>query len=253
MNKTRILANMHLYAVLPRLEELVRLDEEAERIAREMNITIHFLVNAGPSLYLTIADGKVSSSRVKGRKSDAGLFFYSCDQFNRMFLGEKVIPLPFKGITKFKDLKKFTRLSEILTRYLKPSDADMADPAFRAKHVELTLMVGLAGAGEIAENDPKVRRIKEELRDGSILFSVLPDGPTAHVVVEHGRIGIFNGPIDDPSSTIEIRDVDLAVALLAGKVDTFAANGAGDIKASGFLPLADEFNALLDRVGLYLE
>ena len=46
--------------------------------------------------------------------------------------------------------------------------------------------------------------------------------------------------------------MDLAVALIKGQVDTFAANGAGDIRASGSLTLADEFNTLFDRVGLYL-
>jgi len=44
----------------------------------------------------------------------------------------------------------------------------------------------------------------------------------------------------------------LAVDLVKGEVDTFAANGSGDIKASGGLALADEYNALFDRVGLYL-
>jgi len=41
--------------------------------------------------------------------------------------------------------------------------------------------------------------------------------------------------------------------LINGKVDSFAANGGGDIKVSGNLHLADEFNHLFDRVGFYLK
>jgi hypothetical protein len=42
------------------------------------------------------------------------------------------------------------------------------------------------------------------------------------------------------------------MGLISGAVDTFAANGSGDIQASGNLHVADEFNHLFDRVGFYL-
>ncbi|MBL6974705.1 MAG: SCP2 sterol-binding domain-containing protein [Deltaproteobacteria bacterium] len=246
-----ILADMHLYAVLPRLEELARLDEEAGAIARELDMTLEFLVRGGPRVVLTFADGKVTSYRM-GR-ANTGLFFLSCDLLNRMFAGEDVTPIPFKGITRVGQLKKFTRLTEIMTRYLKPSDADMEDAAFRKSHVEMSLMVGLSASGVVADRDPRARRLVDDLRDGTIQYKILPDGPNAYVRIEKGVIRAFNGIVKDPTACIEIRDVDLAVGLIAGEVDTFAANGSGDVKASGDLAMADEFNGMFDRVGLYLE
>ena len=252
MNKKLILADLNLYAVLPRLEELVRLDEEAKNIAKDMNVVIQFTVYAGPTVQLAFSGGRVKAHRGKTMKANVALFFVSCEQLNRMFNNEKVIPIPYKGIHRIGDLKKFTKLTEILPRYLQPSDADMADPDFRKKHVEMSLMVGLSGSRSIAEYDIKMKKVVDKLLDGSILFRVLPDGPELHVVIENKRIYAVNAPIDDPSATLEINGVDLAVELLAGKLDSFAALGAGDLRASGLLPLADEFNALLDRVGYYL-
>ncbi|NOZ02405.1 MAG: hypothetical protein GXP54_11015 [Deltaproteobacteria bacterium] len=247
----RILADMHLYAVLPRLEELVRFDEEAASLARELDMRLEFTVRGGGRVVLTFRDGAVHSSRTGG--ANVGLFFPSCNLLNRMFAGENVTPIPFKGLTRIGQLKKFTRLTEIMTEYLKPSSEAMEDPAFRAKHVEMSLMVGLAASGVVADLDPKAQRLVDVLHDATIQYSVLPDGPNAYVSISQGTIRAFSGTVPDPTTSIEIRDVDLAVGLIAGEVDTFAANGSGDIKASGDLAVADEFNGLFDRVGLYLK
>jgi hypothetical protein len=170
---------------------------------------------------------------------------------NDMFDGKKVTPIPIKGVHRMGDLKKLTRLTDILTRYLKPSQSEMADKEFRAKHVELSLLVGLAATEAIATIEAKGRRVASHMPSGTMLYDV-KGGPKAHVIVKDGKIEVFPGAIKDPTTTIEIRDVDLAVDLVKGEVDTFAANGSGDIKASGGLALADEYNALFDRVGLYL-
>jgi hypothetical protein len=86
-----------------------------------------------------------------------------------------------------------------------------------------------------------------------MLVQVLPDGPCAHVVIREGAdITATNGPIDAPTTTLEMHGVDVAIGLLSKKIDSFAALGAGTVRASGLLPLADEYNALLDRVGYYL-
>lgn len=246
----RILADMHLHAVLPRLGDLVRLDEEARRIASEINLTITFTVRAGPKVYLKFERGHVTAMREGS--SDVLLFFASCELLNRMFAGEKVTPIPIKGIHHFKALEKFTKLTDILTKYLKPTPPALEDRAFCSRHVELSLLVGLSACRSIAELDPAAQRVVKNLYDGSIQYSV-GDGPNAYVVIHGGEIDVFPGTISNPSTTVEIRDLQLAVDLIASKVDTFAANGVGDIRVSGDLHLADEFNHLFDRVGFFLK
>jgi hypothetical protein len=244
-----IRAHMHLHAVLPRLGDLARLDDEARGIVAGMKVAIGFQVLGGPRVVLHFANGGVRATKEGG--GNVCLLFPSCAKLNAMFDGQKVTPIPLKGLHRMGDLKKLTRLTDILTRYLKPSDADMADAGFRAKHVELSLLVGLAATAAIATIEPKGRRIAGHMPSGTMVYDI-GGGPKAHVVIDHGDIRAFAGTVDDPTTTIEIRDVDLAVALIKGQVDTFAANGAGDIRASGSLTLADEFNTLFDRVGLYL-
>ncbi len=244
-----IRAHMHLHAVLPRLGDLARLDDEAGKIVAGMKVAIGFQVLAGPRVVLHFANGGVRATQEGG--GNVCLLFTSCAKLNAMFDGEKVTPIPVKGVHRIGDLKKLTRLTDILTRYLKPSEADMKGVAFRAKHVELSLLVGLAATAAIATLEPKGQRIAHHMPSGTMLYDI-GGGPKAHVVIDHGRIMAYAGMIDDPTTTIEIRDVDLAVALVKGEVDTFAANGSGAIRASGGLSLADEFNTLFDRVGLYL-
>jgi len=63
---------------------------------------------------------------------------------------------------------------------------------------------------------------------------------------------VGNGTIADPTANLDINGVDMAAGVLAGTVDTFAAVGSEDIRATGLLSLLDELNALLDRVGVLL-
>lgn len=250
--RDRVRAGMHLHAVLGRLADLVRLDEEAAATARQMgDVSIEFRVFDGPRIVLAFDGGRVTARREGG--SSVGLFFPSCSALNRMFDGADVKPIPFKAfLLHLKALQLLPRLTDRLTYFLKPPEEALKDMAFRAKHVEMSLLVGLAATQDLVESDPKVRRVACELHDGSMVYEVL-GGPVAHVQIRHGVIEAGAGPLKDPSTSITIRDVDLALGLVQGKVDTFAANGSGDIRASGNLHLADEYNNLFDRVGLYLK
>ncbi len=245
----RTKAAMNLHAVLPRLDEVARFDPEGREITREMRVGIELRVLGGPRVVLRFDNGRVRAS--SGGLPDIGLFFSSCERLNRMFDGDRILPIPYGKPWRLRELQRFSRLTEILTRYLKPSDSDLEDQAFRVLHVEMSLLVGLTATREVASHDPKGRRISSHLPSGTIQY-VVHGGPSCHVIVQDGLITAHSGATPDPTTTIEIEDVDLAIALIKGEVDTFAANGSGAIKASGSLVLADEFNTLFDRVGLYL-
>jgi hypothetical protein len=252
-DRSFILANLHLHAVLPRLEELVELDEEAGSIARQMDLSVRFKVRGGPSEVVRISGGAVRSSREPKAKADLGLFFASCDQLNNLFMAKRAVPIPYKGLTRLGQMRRFGELTAILTRYLKPSDADLQDPVFKKKHVEMALLTGLSGAAEIARHDRKMEKVVDRLPWGTVQFSVLPDGPYAFARVDREKtIFVGNGTVADPTANLDIHGVDMAAGVLAGTVDTFAALGREEIRATGLLSLVDEFNALLDRVGSYL-
>jgi hypothetical protein len=252
-DRSHILANLHLHAVLPRLEELVKLDEEAQSIAKEMKLKVRFKVRKGPSEMVEISEGRVRSSSDPKAKADLGLFFASCDQLNNLFMEKRAIPVPYRGLTQLPQMRRFSKLTEILTRYLKPAETDLEDPGFKKKHVEMALMTGLAGAAEVARYDRKMEHVVDQLPWGTLQFSVLPDGPYAFAIVDEEKtISVGNGRVAEPTANLDIDGVDMAAGVLAGTVDTFAALGREDVRASGLLSLVDEFNALLDRVGYFL-
>lgn len=252
MDKELILANLHLHAVLPRLEELVIHDSEARQLAADMDVTLRFWVREGPSVQIAFTGGRVRAYRDNSVRTDVGLGFVSCAQLNKMFLGGKVIPIPYWGVWNLNALKKFTRLTEILPRYLKPSAEDMNDPAFKARATEMMMMVGLSAVRVLGDLDPKAKKAAAKLKNGTVLFKVLPNGPQAHILVDRGRIFAFNGPVTNPTTTVEFKNLEIASGLLSGKLDGFAALGLGDLRMSGLLTMADEINSILDRVGLYL-
>jgi hypothetical protein len=252
-DRSYILANLHLHAVLPRLEELVKLDEEAHSIAKQLKLKVRFKVWKGPSEVVEISDGVVRTSSDPRAKADLGLLFLNCDQLNNLFMDKRAIPVPYKGLTQLWQMRHFSKLTELLTRYLKPTEADLKDPAFKKKHVEMALMTGLAGAAEVARYDRKMEKVVDRLPWGTVQFSVLPDGPHAFASVGRDKtITVGNGTVADPTANLDIDGVDMAAGVLAGTVDTFAAVGREDLRATGLLSLIDELNALLDRVGFFL-
>ncbi len=116
-------------------------------------------------------------------------------------------------------------------------------------------MAGLAGAAEVARYDRKMEKVVDRLPWGTVQFSVLPDGPYAFASVgEDKTISVGNGTVADPTANLDINGVDMAAGVLAGTVDTFAAVGREDLRATGtgLLSLIDELNALLERVGFFL-
>jgi len=245
----RIRARMNLHAVLPRLHELAILDDEARGVAAGLDLRLEMAVLGGPRMGLVFDQGRITASR--DARGSLGLLFPSACALNRMFDGEKVVPIPHGSLWKLTQMKGFEKLTTILTRYLKPAATDLADPAFRARHVELSLLVGLSACDAIFALDPKVERVRGALHDATIQYDV-GDAVSAFVTIEQGVITAHRGRVANPTAGIRIRDVDLAVDLIAGKVDTFAAVGVCDLKLYGMLPVVDEFNALFDRVGLYL-
>ena len=252
-DRSYILANLHLHAVLPRLEELVKLDDEAQSIARQMKLKVRFRVRKGPSELVEISDGVVRTSSDPQANADLGLFFVNCDQLNNLFMDKRAIPVPYKGLTQLRQMPRFSKLTEILTRYLKPAEADLKDPAFKKKHVEMALMTGLAGAAEVAKYDRKMEKVVDRLPWGTVQFSVLPDGPRAFVSVGKDKtILVSNGTVADPTANLDINGVDMAAGVLAGTLDTFAAVGSEDLRATGLLSLIDELNDLLDRLVFFL-
>ncbi|UCD63729.1 MAG: hypothetical protein JSW34_13470, partial [Candidatus Zixiibacteriota bacterium] len=126
----RIKAHLNLYAVLRNLEDLVAYDSETASLVENWAVSVQFIVLNGPKAYCEFENGVCTVCRGKHKRPSIILFFISPKHFNRMMDGT-ANPIPLKGLTRLGFLRTdFTRVTERLEYYLKPTDELLADEAY---------------------------------------------------------------------------------------------------------------------------
>ena len=127
----KTLSYINLYAILGALKFLCEESAEARGILGNSRVDLGIAVKNGPEAVLRFEDGTVRLlPGVEG--SDILLRFASPEKFNGMIDGT-VTPIPSKGFTKIGFLlKKFTKLTDLLSAYLRPSKEDLEDEDLEA-------------------------------------------------------------------------------------------------------------------------
>ncbi|MFP4446626.1 MAG: hypothetical protein ACLFPD_10330, partial [Desulfosudaceae bacterium] len=130
MDFDAILARLNLQAVLPNLEELVRLDPPSAEIAGSRDICIRFVVRQGPRAFVRFTQKKCQVGSGDPPGSDITLFFTSCRHLNRMFANQ-ANPIPLKGFTRLGFLTgPFQKMTQRLEYYLDPARGDLSDKTY---------------------------------------------------------------------------------------------------------------------------
>lgn len=254
MNRELLLANLNLYAVLPRLQQIVQYDEEAKSICKDWNFTLQFSVSGGPLMQLQFNEGKCIPHRGKVVKPNIILYFNSPEKLNAMFSGEKVTPLPIKGVFKIMKIQKdFEKLTQRLEYYMKPDEEAIKDKKVFEVNVECTLYTVVHAIKEVAEMDPRAKSAAHHLPDGSMQLKILPNGPSAYLEIKNHTLYPGIGEIDNPRAMMTFENMQIAYDLFNNKIDAFAALGLADVKIKGFVPIAETINNVLGRLPLYLE
>lgn len=246
----RTMAYINLYGVLGALEELCELDSEAKSLIAGERIRVGFHVSGGPSATLCFADG--SCKLVEGvERCEIRLPFSSPEKFNGLIDGT-VTPIPTKGLTKIKFLlKTFTKLTGILTRYLRASEEDLQDPAFFDKSTTLLFYVISVALSEIGSHD----RIG---RPAPAIFPTAPSPcgsrtapqpPSAAAITCCTRLRMrWTGPWPTWSFPAwRLRGICSTAGATA-----WPAWAPGDVRVGGMVVMVDNMNRILDRVALYL-
>ncbi len=248
----RAAAYVNLYAVLGALPELCRRVPEARALldADPRPTTLGFAVRGGPSAVLAFRDGEVHlvPDRVA---ATIVLPFVGPAAFNRVIDGTAQ-PVPVSGFHRIGFLLHvFAPLTEILTRYLKPSAEDLADPVFRATSTVLTLHVAAAAVAQLANEDASGRFSAHLVPDGDVVLEVR-DTLTYTLQVRGHRMTFRPEPSPHPRAAMTFADLDVAGRLLGGQVSAMACICDGSIAMRGTVSMVDNVNRILDRVGQYL-
>ncbi len=253
MQNERVKAHLNLYAVLPNLEELVAFDSEMAQLTNSWDVVIEFTVSGGPRATVAIRAGTCEVERESSRKPNVKLWFRSPQHLNQMFDG-KANPVPIKGFTRLGFMsKEFPKLTDRLEHYLRADGELLKDERTFAFVTKCMLYTAVFGLAELAELDRAVADLVAHTPNGTAEFKILPDGPTVHITHENGSFHAAKGPADAPNVQMQFRDLGVCNDLLNGRVDAFAALGRGDVVIKGFLPLADQLNAMLEYLEPYLK
>ena len=240
-----------MYAVLGALENLCELVPEAgEALTNKKPISIGFDVKGGPKATLTFANGLCRMEQGCG-KCDVKLPFSSCEKFNGLIDGT-VTPIPTKGFTHIGFLlKDFTALTDLLNKYMRPSEEDLKDPEFFKVNTALTLYVVGVAIAQVGNNDEIGKFSADHIPDGSVMMGI-KDGPAVEVSIKNHRLLCYKKAPSTYRSSMVFDSYETANALFNGTVNALACIGTGKIEMHGQINMIDNVNRILDRVSLYL-
>lgn len=250
MTDARTLAYINMYAVLGAIENLCALDEEARSlVTTERPVSIGIKVFGGPAATLVFEEG---SCRIQDGtdKCDVLLPFAKPEQFNAMIDGGMAIPV--KGFTKIAFLlKKFIPLTDILSKYLRPTEEDLQDDKFFEISTKLLFYVITGALSQIGNND-EIGKFSASLIPDGIIDVSIKDCVSATIRVKNNRLETIKRKPAYFRSQMQFADIRTARALFDGKINAIAAVGEGLVEMHGQINMIDNLNRILDRVALYL-
>ncbi len=254
-SSAQTLAHLHLAAVLPALEDLVRLSAPARTIATGWSFPLRLRLRGGAQATLVPRDGSLGVTLDPPPRGALTLNFLNARQLNRTFLNQSALPpLPSGALWHLPALKKFTALTKLLDAALQPSREALANPDFLAVHLELLFKVLMGALPVLATRDETVRHTLRATPPGVGQIRMDGLGLRGWVHWDGARLTAARGDAPStPDVQISFRDADTASSALRGELDAMAAVGMGRILISGLIPLADGLSVAMDRVESYLK
>ncbi len=251
MNDDRIVAHLNLHAVLQNLEELPKLDPQTAEMIRDWDISVQFIVSNGPAAWLEFKGGACTHGRGRHASPAVKLWFRSSAHLNAMFAGT-AMPVPTRGFTRLGFLKnEFTQLTQRLEHFLRPENL-AEDTAARRVNAALSLYTGAFAVPDLAALEATCKKVAAATPAGVLLIEALPDGPFIQLTSKDGMFTAAKGRAEKPTARMSFRSLEVASALLGGRLDAFQAVAQGDVSLYGMLPLIDNVNLIMDRVEKYL-
>ncbi len=251
MKDTYVLARCNLFAVLGAIPHLLKLDPDAAALVAGKNIRVGFTVKDGPKATLIFKDGE--AELVKGvDKCSIKLWFPSADKFNAMIDG-KASPIPVSGFHHLGFLLgAFTKLTDLLSAYLRPEPEKLTDPVFFERSTTLMLYVIGRAIVQIGNHDRVGTFSASNITDGKIKLGI-GDGLSVAIHCKDHHL-MFNPAPNDEGVTSQMVFDSLTTArdLFDGRINAIAAVGMGQVRICGMISQVDNINRILDRVAIYL-
>jgi hypothetical protein len=229
---------------------LLEVDPDAQKLVKHNKISLGFLVKGGPSATLSFSKGKATMTPGV-KKCSIKLNFDNCRGFNDMIDGKGKPKLSGGIWHALFLLKKFTKLTDLLSKYLRPEAKDLEDPEFFERSTTLMLHV-IAGAIAAVGNYDKIGSFSaSNIVDGTVKLGIA-DGPMVGIQVQNHRLTAIHESPAVSLSEMTFDSFKTARDLFDGKINAIAAVGLGKVRIGGMVSQVDNVNRILDRVALYL-
>ena len=250
MKDQTALAYINMFAVLKDLEMLCELDEEAKALASpKAPVSIGFNVGNGPQATLTFAEGKCTMT--EGLSGQIKLKLANPEAFNLMVDGKKN-PTPYGGFTKLKFLlNDFTKLTDLLNKYLRAEEKALRDRAFYEKSTTMMFYLIANALSAIGNYDRLGRLSASKIPDGTVAMEIA-GGPCAEITVKDGHMTTANHKASSPRAYMVFGDFETARGLFDGSTESMSALAEGKLVMKGFIPMIENLNKVLDRAAVYL-
>jgi hypothetical protein len=170
-----------------------------------------------------------------------------------MFDG-KAMPGIKKGLSRVKFLQNnFTKLTERLAYYLKPTPELLKDENYFKINTCLTFHTAFFALAQIANNDGVGKMNAHSVPDG-IINIVVRDGPAVNITVDKThRFTARTGAASNPRAQMVFSGLNKAAGVLGGQVDFYTAVGREYLTIGGFIPMIDNASRILMQVAAYLQ
>ncbi|MDE0446041.1 MAG: hypothetical protein OXH96_05155 [Spirochaetaceae bacterium] len=249
---SQIKAHLYLHAVLPQLEEVVRVDAAAQAVVAGWRSSIAMQVAGGPGVRLEFAAGRLNAVRRGRGLPSLGLLLPSPAAVVRMFEAGGARPLPWMGGWRLRLIAGLRTLSGRLQYYLKADRARLETDGAFAAAVLIRLAVLVYAIAVLAECLPEGGGVSAGgAGDGVVSIGVAGANPL-QLHCSGGRITASRCPHRRANVTVEFADASAAFGILSGSADLWTAIGIGDVRLRGHLLLLDPILQLMARVGSFL-
>lgn len=250
MKDEKVLAYCNLFGVLGSIPYLLEMDSEARELIKGKKLSLGFAVKDGPQGTLSFCDGKAEMRR--GTKGcSIKLYFPSCKKFNDLIDG-KGMPIPLSGFWHIGFLLGgFTKLTDILSSYLRPASEALSDKDFHARSTTLMLHVIAGAIAEIGNHDTVGKFSASNITDGVIRLGI-GESVAVGIRAEGHRLTALHEAPAESFSEMRFDSMETARDLFDGRLNALAAVGTGKVRISGMISQVDNVNRILDRVSVYL-
>ena len=246
-----IKAHLYLHAVLPQLEEVVRVDAAAQAVVAGWRSSIALQVAGGPGLRLEVAEGCLRAVRRGRGLPSLGLLLASPAAAVRMFEAGGATPLPWMGGWRLRLIGGLRSLSGRLQYYLKTDRNRLESDGNFVPAVLIRLAVLVYAIAVLAECWEEGRRIAAGGADGVIAIGVAGVDPLL-LSNAGGRLTAARAGDEPANVAVEFADPSAAFAILSGSADLWTAIGTGDVRLRGHLLLLEPVLQLMARVRSFL-